>query len=72
MAISWEQKGCAVCRRQWETGRPPPEIAVNCARHSRLHKCNVCSTYWEQLERYADILAESEAKMLYPEAFGKG
>jgi hypothetical protein len=37
--------------------------------HSRLHRCGTCGTFWEQHERYADVIPEIEARRLYPEAF---
>jgi hypothetical protein len=72
MATAWENKGCKVCRSLWESGRRPPELAVNYELHSRLHRCDKCGTFWEQLERYADVIQEDEARKLYPEAFASG
>jgi hypothetical protein len=72
MTLPWLEKGCPVCRHQWEIGEPPPEVGVNVELHSTLHKCSVCGTYWEQTERYADVIAKSKAKKLYPEAFATG
>jgi hypothetical protein len=69
MGINWKSKGCEVCRGHWESGRHPRELAVSYVLHSRLHQCDVCGTYWEQLERHADVIEEGEAKRLYPEAF---
>jgi hypothetical protein len=69
MGLKWESKGCRECRRLWETGRHPPELAVSYSLHSRLHRCEVCGAYWEQLERYADIIDAPEARRLYPDAF---
>jgi hypothetical protein len=69
MTVRWEEKGCVVCRKLWESGSHPPEIAINYALHSRLHRCCECETYWEQLERYADVIQQDEAKTNYPEAF---
>ena len=69
MVTQWEEKGCIVCRKLWESGKTPPEVAINYDLHSRLHKCSACGTYWEQLERYADVIDESEAKKLFPDAF---
>lgn len=66
---SWNSKGCATCREQWEAGRPPPELAVNYELHGRLHRCRSCGAYWEQSERYADVLTEDAAKQRYPGAF---
>lgn len=65
----WESKGCAACRKLWESGERPPELAVNFVLHSRLHRCAVCGTFWEQHERFADTIEEQEARILYPDAF---
>jgi len=62
---SWDLKGCPACRDLWLTGRQPPKLAVNDERHSYLHRCDDCGTYWEQFERYADILSEDEARDIY-------
>lgn len=75
MISEWKNKGCDVCRSLWESGMRPPEIAVSDILHSRLHRCASCGALWEQLERYADVIDEQEARKLYPEAFidgGKG
>ena len=68
MTLPWQEYGCAVCRRQWEIGDPPPEIAVNIRMHSSLHRCDVCGTLWEQTERYAAPISQSKASELYPDA----
>jgi hypothetical protein len=65
---AWQEKGCAVCRHQWETGAPPPEIAVNIAMHASLHRCPVCGTYWERTERLADVIDPGRAATLFPSA----
>jgi hypothetical protein len=62
----WENKGCAVCRIGWETGDPPPEVAVNVARHARLHECSACGQLWEQNERFPDVLDRRDATRFYP------
>jgi hypothetical protein len=67
--MPWSDKGCAMCRGQWESGQRPREIAVSVELHSRLHCCDACGAYWEQSERYADVVDEVEARKLYPEAF---
>ena len=67
--LSWQDKGCDVCRHQWEAGVQPPNIAINIARHADLHRCDACGTYWEQVERFAAPIAESEARTFYPEIF---
>lgn len=65
----WEDKGCDICRKLWETGKRPPELAVNVDLHTRLHKCDVCGSYWEQLERYADVIEKEEARKMFPDVF---
>ncbi len=72
MTTEWKHKGCEVCRGLWEAGRRPPELAVSIALHARLHRCETCGTFWEQHERYADVIAESEARRLYPDVFTSG
>jgi hypothetical protein len=62
---SWKTKGCPVCRQLWESGRFPPEIGVNIENHSSLHRCIECGTYWEQYERYADVITEPDARSRY-------
>jgi hypothetical protein len=69
VTTSWQAKGCDVCRGQWESGARPSELAVSYALHSRLHRCDRCGTYWEQHERFADVIDEKDAMRLYPDAF---
>ncbi len=69
MAIKWEDKGCSLCRKLWESGKRPSELAINYDLHSRLHKCFACGAYWEQLERYANVINESDARKIFPDAF---
>lgn len=69
MVVKWDDKGCAICRKLWESGKRPPELTINFSLHSRLHKCAECGAYWEQLERYADVIDEREARGLFPEVF---
>lgn len=68
----WKEKGCQVCRHQWEAGERPRELAVSYALHTRLHRCDVCGTFWEQHERFADVIGEMDALRLYKNAFPKG
>ena len=69
MANAWTDKGCPICRAKWERGDFPPELAVNIAQHLRLHRCEVCGTYWQQAERYADTISPEEARRIFPQAF---
>jgi hypothetical protein len=69
MVVPWNEMGCEVCRRKWETAHQPPQIAVNVALHAWLHRCEVCGAFWEQNERYATVISEAEARKNYPEAF---
>jgi hypothetical protein len=52
--------------------RPLNFRCCNLELHSSLHKCSVCGTYWEHTDRYADVIAKSKAKMLYPKGFETG
>lgn len=63
----WEEKGCVVCRRQWESGVQPPRLGLSLARNAYLHQCQACGAYWEQFERYADIISKDDAKKIYGE-----
>jgi hypothetical protein len=69
MAGEWQHKGCERCRGLWESGRRPPQLGVSHELHSRIYRCDTCGTFWEQHERYADVITEIEARRLYPEAF---
>ena len=69
MSTQWKEKGCEVCRALWESGEHPPELAVSIELHARLHQCSSCGVFWEQLERYADVICEQQARALYPQAF---
>lgn len=70
--IPWSEKGCAVCRAQWERGDPPPMLATDIANHTHLHRCVACGTYWEQHERYADSIDAALARKRYPAVFPAG
>jgi hypothetical protein len=65
----WAQQGCPVCRRLWESGQPPPKLATSLERHAHLHRCDACTTYWIQEERYALEISETEAQKKFPAAF---
>jgi hypothetical protein len=64
--VPWEQQGCEVCRAAWSTpGRPGlKHLGTNFAQHAHIHRCLSCGSYWEELERYAHQISESEAKEL--------
>lgn len=64
-------KRLRICRRQWEEGSPPPELAVSQERRATLYRCDVCGTFWEQFERYADVVSSEDARRYYQEAFMK-
>lgn len=66
---TWDSKGCEVCRSQWMRGNHPPPIGVNQEKHSFLHRCENCGTYWEQFERYVDVIPEELAHTEYGGAF---
>ena len=65
--MRWEDKGCPVCRRKWETGEQPRRLGISLTRQTYLHQCDECKTFWEQRERYADVITSEEAKLFYPE-----
>ena len=68
-SVEWKDKGCEICQKLWESGQRPPELAVNYDLHARLHRCSSCGAYWEQLERYADVISEKKARLTFPKAF---
>ncbi len=67
---TWEQQGCAVCRRQWESGERPQFVAESIADRSRLYRCDVCGTWWLSTERYAVAVEEHEISGMYGESLG--
>lgn len=60
----WEEFGCPICRRLWETGEQPPLVATSIDQHVHLHRCAACGTWWEQNERSAVPISEAEAQRL--------
>jgi len=62
----WNQKGCSVCRRAWETGTKLPEVAVSMERHATLYRCPDCGSYWEEFERFADTITVADVRTYYP------
>ncbi len=62
----WNQKGCDVCRKAWETGQRLTELAVDQERHTTLYRCSACGAYWEESERYAEVIEEEMVSRLYP------
>lgn len=69
MTDQWKEKGCSICRTQWERGDRPALVAESTYLHSRLYQCRSCACYWEESERYADTITAREAEIRYPEAF---
>lgn len=62
----WNSKGCKKCRGAWETGQRLHELEVSRSRHATLSRCRDCGTYWEEFERYADIISPEEVVIHYP------
>ena len=54
------------------SGGFPPMLATSLERHGHLHRCPACGTYWEQEERFAAVIDETQARAAYPEAFPAG
>ena len=63
---SWNEKGCKQCRLIWEQGKYPQPISVNNQRHTRLYQCLFCGNFWEEHERYADVISAEEVCEHYP------
>lgn len=70
MTFSSNDPGCDVCRQQWASGRRPEEVAENITTHTRLFRCAVCGSYWEENERYACVIAEEAVRADYPGVLG--
>jgi hypothetical protein len=34
--------------------------------HTRLYRCEVCESYWEENERYANVIPENTVRADYP------
>ena len=66
---AWEAKGCYQCRAGWLQGKHPSKLGVNNDKHSFLHRCDDCGTYWEQFERYVDVISEQTARVEYGDYF---
>jgi uncharacterized Zn finger protein len=64
--MAWKDKGCAICRRQWMSGERPEQLAVCIALHTRLYRCAECGSYWEENERYADVITKAAVISNYP------
>jgi hypothetical protein len=60
--IVFDDQGCAVCREHWLSGSRPRYLAIDVELHTRLFRCDICGSYWEELERYAVEVTESEVQ----------
>lgn len=69
MFSSWFRKGCPTCRQEFLSGSFPPTLATSVEHHAHLHRCGVCSAYWEQGERSAYVISERTARQHFPEYF---
>ena len=65
------KKGCEKCRQAVLSGKWLPEIGENFPRHTSLHKCEHCDTFWEYTEREAHVIEMDEIKEYYPEIYKK-
>lgn len=61
----WNDKGCEICRQIWLQGDQLPKLAECYERHSFLHQCTECGSYWEQFERFVDTISEEDARRIY-------
>ena len=62
----WSEQGCFVCRAGWESGsrtglRHVGEVAQLGAR---LYQCEVCRTYWQELDGLTHEIALEQADAL--------
>ncbi len=63
---NWDDKGCKFCRHLWEEGKVPPQISINPQRHTTLYRCSECGAYWEEHERFSDVISKEDVKKYYP------
>jgi hypothetical protein len=62
----WKDQGCPACRASWEASSKVDlrHIGTSNELHTRLYQCRVCSSYWQELERYAHEIPADEARAL--------
>ena len=48
-------------------GERPELLVVNIVLHTRLYRCAACGCYWEENERYANVMSESTVHADYPD-----
>lgn len=72
MTTQWEGQGCSVSHKEWETGEQPICLDVGMVRNAYLHQCDVRGVYWEQHERYVDVVFDGGAEDFYPDFSKKG
>lgn len=63
--VDWNNKGCESCRKLWEQGERPKFISESIKYHSRLYQCEVCGVFWEEYERFADIVDIEDVSSKY-------
>lgn len=61
----FNEKGCEVCRQRWLSGDFPREVAISLERHAHLHLCDECGTFWEQFERFPDVIKIEDVRKYY-------
>ena len=69
--IPWSKQGCPACRAVWERSGKAGVLSllgVSPELHARLLRCEACGAYWEELERYAQHIPDTEAKALLADA----
>lgn len=66
MTFSAQDPGCAVCRQLWASGQRPELLVLDLVLHTRLYRCAACGSYWEENERYANVIAEAAVRADYP------
>jgi len=64
MATDWLSQGCEECRAgvlsaRW---RPPYIVSESLGLHTRLHRCTRCQSWWEENEREAHVIFDTELK----------
>ena len=62
----WNDQGCAVCRDGWKSGSLTGLRRVGASNelHASLYQCEICRSYWRELERKAFEISLDEADTL--------
>ena len=65
--FEYEKNQCKACKDLWQfsTFERSAELTTNFERQSRLYRCSICKSFWEETERYGIVISETEVKYHY-------